>query len=182
MLVERLKPVLFIFAAVYIAVDELFLFITQPISVWLARQDWLRRVRRWIASLRPYQAAALFAVPFIALEPVKPGAVYLAATGHFALGATLFVGGELLKMLLIERLFDLTRDKLMSIPAFAWCYIRIRMVADWLQASALFQGTRRAVRQLKALARDLIGSLVASWRDHGLHVRTSPPTRRYRHR
>jgi hypothetical protein len=29
---------------------------------------------------------------------------------------------ELLKLVLIERLFGISRDKLMSIPAFAWGY------------------------------------------------------------
>ncbi len=34
---EALKPVLFVVAAIYIAIDELFSLITQPIAAWLAR-------------------------------------------------------------------------------------------------------------------------------------------------
>ena len=52
----------------------------------------------------PYAALAVFAVPLIILEPVKPIAAYLAATGHFAAGATVFVVGEISKLILIERL------------------------------------------------------------------------------
>ena len=36
--------------------------------------------------------------------------------------AVTFLVGELLKLVLVERLFHLTRDKLMRIPAFAWAY------------------------------------------------------------
>ena len=61
-------------------------------------------------------------MPVIILEPVKPVAAYLAATGQVVSGAVTFIVGELLKLVLVERLFQLTRDKLMRIPAFAWVY------------------------------------------------------------
>ena len=57
----------------------------------------LRRLRAWIRSLRPYPSLALFSVPVIMLEPVKPVAAYLAATGHGEQIVTLIVG-ELLKL------------------------------------------------------------------------------------
>jgi len=101
MLGEVLKPFLFVVAAVYIAVDELFSLLSEPIAAWLAERDLLRHLRRWVTSLSPYPALALFAVPLAILEPVKPLAAWLAATGHFAAGATLFVGGELLKLVLV---------------------------------------------------------------------------------
>jgi hypothetical protein len=61
----------------------------------------------------------LFSVPVILLEPVKFVAAYIAATGNFIVALVTFAFGELLKIVLIERLFDLTRDKLMKISAFA---------------------------------------------------------------
>src|SRR4029077_5155157 len=143
MLGETLKPVLFVVAAVYIAVDELFSLVSRPIAVWLARRDLLRRLRRWVTSLSPYPALALFGVPLVILEPVKPVAAWLAATGHFATGALLFVSGELLKLVLVERLFQLNKRKLMSIPAFAWCYVRISALREWLEATAAFRSTGR---------------------------------------
>ena len=66
-----------------------------------------------------YPALALFAVPLIVLEPIKPAAAYLAGTGHISAGLTLLVVGEILKLVLVERLFTVSRSKLMSIPAFA---------------------------------------------------------------
>jgi hypothetical protein len=153
---EALKPVLFVVAAVYFAVDELFSLVSRPIAAWLARQDLLRQLRRWVTSLSPYPALALFAVPLVILEPVKPVAAWLAATGHFATGALLFVGGELLKLVLVERLFQLNKRKLMSIPAFAWCYVRISALRDWLERTAPFRSVRRLIRRAELALRDLV--------------------------
>lgn len=155
-MIGALKPLLFVAAAIYIAVDELFSLVTQPIAAWLERQDLARRLRRWITSLPPYPALALFAIPLIVLEPVKPVAAYLAATGHFATGALLFAGGELLKLVLIERLFLLNKRKLLAIPAFAWCYHHISALREWLKATAIFRGARRLVRRAASFVRDLV--------------------------
>lgn len=155
MLGETLKPVLFVVAAVYIAIDELFSLLSQPIAAWLARQDLMRRMRRWITSLSPYPALALFIVPLAILEPVKPAAAWLAATGHFATGAALFVGGELLKLVLVERLFQLNKHKLMSIAAFAWCYVRVSALRQWLETTAAFRTTRRLIHRAESALREL---------------------------
>jgi len=152
---EAVKPVLFVVAAIYIAVDELFSFATQPIVSWLARQDFAQRLHRWITSLPPYPALAFFLVPLIILEPVKPVAAYLAASGHFAAGAVLFVGGEVLKLVLVERLFLLNKRKLLSIAAFAWCYHYISALRGWLEATAVFRASRRIARRIEAFIRDL---------------------------
>ena len=156
MLGEVIKPVLFVVAAVYIAVDELFWLLSRPIAAWLARQDFSRRLRRWITSLSPYPALALFIVPLAILEPVKPVAAWLAATGHFATGAMLFVGGELLKLILVERLFQLNKRKLMSIAAFAWAYQHVSALREWLEATAAFRTTRRLVHRAETALRDFV--------------------------
>lgn len=70
----------------------------------------------------PYPSLALFAVPVIVLEPAKPLSAYLIATGHFFAGAVIFITAEVLKLTVVERLFQLNKKKLLSIPAFAWCY------------------------------------------------------------
>jgi hypothetical protein len=47
--------------------------------------------------------------------------------------------GELLKLVLVERLFSLTRDKLMKFPAFAWAYTKLREAKPWLEATEAWQ-------------------------------------------
>src|ERR1700716_4521547 len=96
----------------------------KPISDWFARTVVLRRLRAWIRSLRPYPSLALFSIPVIMLEPVKPVAAYLAATGQMGSSDVTLIVGEVLKLVLVERLLSLTRDKLMKIPDFAWAYTK----------------------------------------------------------
>ena len=127
MTVNRIfKPVTYILATVYFLVDAVFIAVAKPVSDWLAKHLVLRNLGRWIRSLRPYPSLALFLVPVIILEPVKPVAAYLAATGQIISSVLTLIVGELLKLVLIERLFSLTRDKLLNIAAFAWAYIPTR--------------------------------------------------------
>ena len=50
---------------------------------------------------------------------------------------------EVLKLLLIERLFSISRDKLMSIPAFAWGFGKFQQARDWVYSLSAWQLTRR---------------------------------------
>ena len=145
-----LKPVTYALAALYFLADAAFMAIAKPISDWLARHVVLRRLRAWIRSLRPYPSLALFSIPVIMLEPVKPVAAYLAATGRIVSSVVTLIVGELLKLVLVQRLFSLTRDKLMKIPAFAWAYTKFREAKTWLKNTEAWQAIRaisKAARQ-----------------------------------
>ncbi|WP_439368953.1 hypothetical protein [Bradyrhizobium sp. DASA03120] len=147
-----LKPVTYILAAIYFLVDAVFMAVARPIARWIGRHLEFRRLRAWIKSLPPYPSLALFSVPVIILEPIKPLAAYFAATGQFVSGAATFIVGELLKLVLVERLFHLTRDKLMRIPAFAWAYGKYAAAKAWLQATEAW----RAIRALARAAKDTV--------------------------
>nr|WP_249132149.1 hypothetical protein [Bradyrhizobium diazoefficiens] len=123
--------------------------VARPIARWIGRHVQFRRLRAWIRSLRPYPSLALFSVPVIMLEPVKPVAAYLTATGQVLSGAVTFIVGELLKLVLVERLFHLTRDKLMRIPAFAWAYGKYAAAKAWLQATEAWRAVRALARAVK---------------------------------
>jgi hypothetical protein len=43
-------------------------------------------------------------LPVVLLEPVKPVAAYLIGSGKFAAGMTLLAIGEMLKLVIVERL------------------------------------------------------------------------------
>lgn len=147
-----LKPVTYVLAAIYFLVDAVFMGVARPIGRWIGRHLEFRRLRAWIKSLPPYPSLALFSVPVIILEPIKPVAAYLAATGQILSGAATFIVGELLKLVLVERLFHLTRDKLMRIPAFAWAYGKVAELRAWLQATEAW----RMVRALSRAAKDYV--------------------------
>jgi uncharacterized membrane protein len=157
-----LKPITYILAAIYFLVDAVFLTLARPISRWIARHLELKRLRAWIRSLPPYPSLALFSVPVIILEPVKPIAAYLAATGQVVSAAVAFLTGELLKLVLVERLFSLTRDKLMKIPAFAAVYTKYLQAKAWLEATEAW----RAIRALSLAARGHVARMRAAVMGH----------------
>jgi hypothetical protein len=150
-----LKPITYVFAVVYFLVDAAFVVVAKPISNWVARHLALWKLRAWIRSLRPYPSLALFSVPVIILEPVKPVAAYLAATGQIVSSVFTLVVGELLKLVLVERLFSLTRDKLMKIPAFAWGYTKFCRAKAWLEATEAWQAVRTLSKALRDYVRQM---------------------------
>jgi hypothetical protein len=149
------RPVTYFLAVVYFLVDLIFAGLARPISEWVSSVS--RRLRNWIRSLPPYPSLALFSVPVILLEPVKPIAAYLAATGQFLSATLTFVSGELVKLVLVERLFDLTRDKLLKIPAFAWAYRNYQRAKAWLEATEAWQ-------IIRMMGRSVLAHL-ANWRE-----------------
>jgi hypothetical protein len=163
-----LNPLIWLVAGVYFLVDAVLLPVAGLISSWIGEHWMLCSLRRWIVSLRPYPTLMLFAAPVIVLEPAKPVAFYLMATGHLHLGCAAIVVAELLKLVLIERLFHISRDKLMSIPAFAWGYGKYRLARDGLEALEAWQQTRRMARVVHHAMRRTIRELRASSRPRRL--------------
>jgi hypothetical protein len=162
-----LKLVVFLLAAIYFLVDAIFLTVAKSLANWIAEHWIFESLRAWIASLPPYPTLALFALPLAILEPVKPMAAYFVGTGHVATGLILLVAGEILKLVLVERLFSVSRDKLMSIPAFAWVYWKYRAAKDCITSKKAWQVVRR-------------WSFVAQYviRSYALKLKAAPSPRR----
>jgi hypothetical protein len=60
----------------------------------------LRPLNAWIADLCPYPALALFSVPVVMLEPVKPVGALLVSEGHVVERALTIAAGEILQITL----------------------------------------------------------------------------------
>jgi hypothetical protein len=148
-----LSPVVAVLAAIYFLIDALFLPPVRMLAAWLGRFRLMARLAEWIRARGPYQTLALFLVPLIILEPVKPVAAYLMATGHFTRGVIVLVVGEILKVTIVERLFHIGRDKLMTIPPFAWAYNYVMGWLAFLQSLPAWQAVMRHVRSIRARAR-----------------------------
>jgi hypothetical protein len=138
-----LKPVVFFLAAMYFLVDAIFLTVARSLASWVAQHWMFEGLRAWIVSLSPYPTLALFALPLVILEPVKPIAACLIGTGQVAMGLIILAVGEILKLVLVERLFSISRDKLMSIPAFAWTYEKYRAVKNSITSMDAWRLLRR---------------------------------------
>jgi hypothetical protein len=139
------KPFVFVVAGIYFLVDAAFWTLAKPVIRWLADHWIFDSVRTWVLSLGPYATLALFVVPVLVLEPAKPVAAYLTATGHVVSGLLVLGVAELLKLVLIERLFSASRDKLMSIPAFAWGYGKFQQARAWVESLSAWRLARRMV-------------------------------------
>jgi hypothetical protein len=157
----------FILATVYFIADGVFSYVTQPVSAWIAKKAPFERARIWVTSLRPYPSLALFAVPVVLLEPAKPFAGYLIGTGHFFAGAVTFIMAEVLKLTFVERLFQLNRTKLLSIPAFAWGYRYWRHMMDVVESMKIWKASRRLAHKTRQLFRWLWLRLNNSRREPG---------------
>lgn len=89
---------------------------------WLASFAPLARLEKFIASLPPYAALGVFALPTTLLLPLKFVAMWLLANGHVASATGLFVGAKVASTALIARIFMLTKPALMRISWFARAY------------------------------------------------------------
>jgi len=143
-------------AVVYFVLDAVFLGILKPFLNWLGRQPVLIRLGDWITALGPYPSLLLLGIPVVVLEPLKPLGFYVIATGHPIQGSAIVAGAEVAKVVVVERLFRLSRDKLLTIRWFAWGY---RLVTGWLtrlRALPAWQAVVRAGNHIKAKAREAI--------------------------
>ena len=132
----------------------------EPLQRLLARLGaWLRlqALEAAIGRLPPYGALALFALPSLALLPVKLGALWLIGQGHLLAGAALVVGAKLAGTAVVARLFTLTRPALMRLAWFARAWAawsawkaallaRVRASWPWRTARALRRRVARRVR------------------------------------
>ena len=145
---------------IYFIADLVFGAVARPLSAWIGRLQILQPLYAWIARLRPYPALALFSVPVVLLEPVKPIGAFLVAAGHVMEGVLTIAAGEILKITLVERLFRLTRDRLMQIPAFAMLYGHWMRFHDWVTSSEIWRWCRDQIGRMKLRLRRAVAAVV----------------------
>jgi hypothetical protein len=74
------EPFVIVVAAVYFVIDALALSILKPLLRKIANLKLFRFIAPWIASLGPYPTLALFMLPLVLLEPIKPFSAYIIAS------------------------------------------------------------------------------------------------------
>ena len=136
----------------------------EPLARWLARIGrWpgLRWMERRIRRLPPWGALALFALPSLALLPVKLLALAAMARGHVLLGLAVVVAAKVVGTAVVARLYMLTQPALLQIAAFAWLH------AHWMRAKTLLLAllhATRAWRMARVLRRRAVRRVRAWWR------------------
>jgi hypothetical protein len=161
LLKQLATPVVVVVGVLYFLLDAIFLSIVRPLTAWLGRLPLFAHLEAWVRTLGPYPTLALFIVPVLILEPAKPIGFFLIAEGHPRRGILVIAIGEILKLMIVERLFNMSRAKLMSIAAFAWTY---NLVCRWLARLHALPGWRWVVTntaRIKAALRRLLADLTA---------------------
>jgi len=156
-------PLVAALAILYFLIDGLFLSLLRPVARAIGRLTVMARLGERVRALPPYPALILVVIPVALLEPAKPLGFYLMAAGHFRTGIGIIAGAEILKVLVVERLFDMSRDKIMSIWWFARGYnfvigwlVRLRILQAWRAARRWGLQLRQALRRLAGwLAREM---------------------------
>ena len=149
-------------AVVLVLFDNLFRPWVKAAVARLAQLPLWRRIENRIERLSPYATLALFLIPIAIIEPLKVYALYLMGLGHviggiLTLVVAKIVGVGLAERLSAERLFAISRDKLLSIPWFAWCFDRAvalkTVVHDWIVQSRIWAAVKRITARVRAALR-----------------------------
>ncbi len=106
-------------------------------------------VERSIAGLPPYAALLVFALPTLALLPVKLLALYLFGWGKTKLALTLLISAKLLGTAVLARLFQLTQPALMQLAWFARWYPRWKSWKDSVLSRVHASAPWRLARDFK---------------------------------
>src|SRR3954470_23305749 len=153
-------PLMFVVVAL-VLFDDLFRPWVKSAVARLARLRLWRWIESRIERLSPYATLALFLIPVAIIEPLKIYALYLMGLGHVLGGVLTLVVAKIVGVGLAERLFAISRDKLLSIRWFAWCFERavafktvvhdwITQSQIWLLAKRLAAHSREAMRRVRA--------------------------------
>ena len=118
----------------------------------LGRLPGLGWLERQIAALPPRAAVAVFALPALALFPVKLLALFLLGQGHALLGVVVLVAAKILGTAVLARLFTLTQPALMQLAWFARWYPRWKNWKDGVMAQLRASALWRSVTELRTTA------------------------------
>ena len=131
---------------------------------WIARSIPWQRIRRAtkdiINRLPAIVAVLLFGVPVVVMEGGCAVAVLLVALGHVVIGTILYGLLKLVGVSLIAVIYDLTSEKLMTLPWFVWLYAKFERLHEL--AHGLVEPYKRAalgyLNELKVRLRVLVRS------------------------
>lgn len=154
---------LLVLATIYFLIDDVVLAAVRPVIAWAAELRPFARLGAALQRLSPYATLILFLVPFVVLEPFKLWALWLLALGHLVSGGIMLVTSHLTSIVLVERLFHATRDKLLTIAWFARVYGWVSLLYDLsvgrLRATPAWQAVIAALRTIRRAIGDLARTL-----------------------
>lgn len=149
-----------ILVGLFVVIDELARPIYGPLIRRFAALQVVELGERVVARLPRFVILVLLLVPIAVAEPLKIYALLMVGEGHVIRGLLLLALAYLASFLLIERIYEAGKPKLMTIGWFAWiigliAWIRAKLL-DWLKNTpvwAVVTATRDAVSRMIAAFR-----------------------------
>jgi hypothetical protein len=149
------------FALVFLFETWIWGSVVAAVSALATRIRWdafTAEAQRQVNRMPAFVALVLFGVPLLFNEFGSLFCLILMATGHFLSGAVGYVLIKVVGLGLLAVIFDLTREKLMTLPWFVVAYDRFQTLHDF--ASRLVAPYRKVVL---AHLRDLRDRARAYW-------------------
>ena len=143
--------------------------IISKIVAWLPLEGLKRQVAAFMDRLPPYPTLFVFLIPLLSSEPIKLVGFWMMAHHQWLLGVALYIFSEVMRFGLVAWLFQICRDKLLSIGWFnwlyqwflraeAWAHAQTEPVKAWLRAAFQHEGLTNSHHH------SLLRRLVALWR------------------
>lgn len=148
---------------VYFLFEDLFLAWLRPLFRLLGRLAPFAALGRALKRLPPAAALVVIAVPFILIEPVKVFSVFWIGIGHVVSGAILLVLSYVVSLFVVERLFHVMRDQLLSIGWFARGFAFVMRAKAWAidlaRSTTLYRRLRPVAGQIGTMTRAAFAGL-----------------------
>jgi len=120
------------------------------VSTLLPWERFRDAARRALARMPAIVSVALFGVPLFVSEFGSFISVVMMATGHLFAGVALYLLMKALGLVLVPIIFEITRERLLALPWFAWGYGKFETLQA--MASRFVEPYRRALAEFARAA------------------------------
>jgi hypothetical protein len=108
------------------------------------------RIKAFVAVMPAPVALVIFLIPLAIVEPFKIISLWVVAFGHPILGIVGWIAMQFAGVGLVAVAFDLTREKLLSMPWFVWVYEKFTAFHHYAE-SLIAPYKAAALREMRAL-------------------------------
>jgi hypothetical protein len=157
----KLRKLFFAALAILLIVEEWLWEILTAFGGILSRVLRLENFERWLAAAPPKTALIAFFIPLLIVTPINLFGLSLLARGHFLHGLAVELFAKILGMLLVARVFRLTRPQLLTFRWFDLGYHKILGWLNWAHLRVTSTVTYRVAKQGKESALQSLARLKA---------------------
>lgn len=162
------KPFWFVFAALFLfevwAWDKLGGLLKRLVAA-IPLAALKQALVRGLDKLPPPVVLLVFLIPIGVIEPFKIVGLWLIAHHHIILGALAFVAAKFFGLGVVAFLFDVTREKLLSMQWFARFYEWVMEIRQ--RAHEFLEPYKQRIREAMAPFKEQFKAMLASFAPHG---------------